>query len=257
MFSYQGSKRKELNYIRDYEPENFEIVVDVFGGGGNVFLDYVKRYPTKKVIYNDFDKCLTDIFYTVAIGNGKYLQDEVNAHISLEKHRDRVYKIKAGEDEKTPLNFLSLSQTGFRGIWNNATPRNDNVAYIKLCNYEELVNDPDVILNMDYKELMNKYKSCKEAFLYLDPPYAKTDLKTYKKGGDKEFLPFILKFMKDPETKCKVMLHVLHDDFVKDEKPAIVYVVDYNLKPGQGPAFYKPKKSHCIIINYPTDNKDG
>jgi hypothetical protein len=51
------------------------------------------------------------------------------------------------------------------------------------------------------------------------------------------------------------MLHVLHDDFVKDEKPAIVYVVDYNLKPGQGPAFYKPKKSHCIIINYPTDNK--
>lgn len=250
MFLYQGSKRKELHYIRDYEPENFEIVVDVFGGAGNVFLDYLKRYPTKKVIYNDFDKCLTDIFYEVSIGNAQYLEAEVNAHISIEKHRERVYKIKAGEDEKTPLNFLSLSKTGFRGIWNMSTPLHRKVPYINLCKYEELVNDPDVILNMDYKELMNKYKNCKDAFLYLDPPYYKTQCDTYKNGGDKQFLPFILKFMKDPETKCKIMLNVVYDDFVKDEKAALVYTVNYNFKPGQGPASYNPKKSHCIIINY-------
>ena len=104
-------------------------------------------------------------------------------------------------------------------------------------------------------ELMNKYKSCKDAFLYLDPPYFKRDCRSYKTGGDKEFLPFILKFMKDPETKCKVMLNVIYDDFVKDEEPVLIYPVDYNLKPSQGPAFYKPRKSHCIIINFLPNNK--
>ena len=41
--SYQGSKRKELERIKQHEPKKFRIFVDVFGGGANVTLYYLKR----------------------------------------------------------------------------------------------------------------------------------------------------------------------------------------------------------------------
>jgi site-specific DNA-adenine methylase len=266
MFTYQGSKRKELPFIRDHEPKEFKTMVDVFGGGGNVFLDYLQRYPEKTCIYNDFDDCLYEIFYTVAIGNAADLEERVVEMFNPDTVRaDRINLLKqinAGEVKNDAVNFLYLSRTSGRGFWNvpyMIMMRNGNpcLSPSNLSKYAEIVNDPDCIHNNDYKNEMNLYKHNSDAFLYLDPPYngKNTSCQTYKnmvKGEYHNFLIFIEQFMKDPETKCKVMLNIdfqgevyaRFKDLIK-----LVYPVRYNSN-SKVTVSSKSQQYHCIVCNY-------
>ena len=174
MFIYQGSKRKELHHIKDYEPEEFNTMVDVFGGGGNVFLDYIQKYPEKKCIYNDFDEALSEIFYTVAIGNSEDLDKRVLEMFNSETVRnDRIRLLKqidSGEVKKDAVIFLYLLRTAGRGLWNvphMVMMRNgiNVISPSSLSKYAEIVNDPDCIHNNDYKDEMNLYKNDPSSFL--------------------------------------------------------------------------------------------
>jgi len=62
--SYKGSKRQELKYIKLYEPKQFKKIVDVFGGGGSVFLYYMQEYKLSEQTahYNDINPTLVQLF---------------------------------------------------------------------------------------------------------------------------------------------------------------------------------------------------
>lgn len=265
MFVYQGSKRLELKQIRECEPKvAFRTFVDVFGGAGNVYLDYLKRFPNVICIYNDFDECLSNIFKEVASGNAKLLDQQIEEMFSSGIRRDElITKIENGDEKKDSKNFLFLLRTAARGFWNakqycklkNGIPA---LSPSSLQKYAPIVNNISTIHNRDYREEMNLYKNDETAFLYLDPPYngKGTRINTYKEmtvGKFHNFLIFIEEFIKDPETKCKVMLNI---DFQGDvyvrfrDLIKLVYPVKYSVCNQTKDDNKKVQQYHVIITNY-------
>jgi site-specific DNA-adenine methylase len=264
MFVYIGSKRLELNQIRECEPLEFKTFVDVVGGAGNVYLDYLKRFPHVICVYNDFDECLSGVFTEVSKGNAKKLDHDVEEMFKCVKRDELITKIENGDEKKTPLNFLFLTRTSARGMWNvkqfcklkKGIPA---LSPSSLQKYESIINNPFVIHNKDYRDMMNLYKNDETAFLYLDPPYngkgkSRTTNLIYKNGKVyHDFLIFIEEFMKDPETKCKVMLNI---DFRGDvyvrfkDLIKLVYPVRYSPTNSTKPENKKSQQYHVIITNY-------
>jgi len=266
MFVYVGSKRLELNQIRECEPLEFKTFVDVFGGAGNVYLDYLKRFPHVICLYNDFDEGISGVFTEVSKGNAKKLDHDVEEMFKSEgtSFRDElITKIENGDEKKTPTNFLFLLRTAARGMWNSkhfcklkkGVPA---LSPSSLQKYESIINNPFVIHNKDYRDMMNLYKHDETAFLYLDPPYngKGTTTSTYKmitQGVYHNFLIFIEEFMKDPETKCKVMLNI---DFQGDvyvrfkDLIKLVYPVRYSPSNSTKSENKKSQQYHVIISNY-------
>jgi site-specific DNA-adenine methylase len=261
MFAYQGSKKRELIYIVPLLP-TVDIYVDVFGGGGSVFLKFCELYPTKTCVYNDFSYGLYDIFKNVSDGKGQELENKFNAmltHTNPVELRVRrcevIQRVKAANWRCEALDLLYLLRTATLGLWTNET----------LCNIRGIPKKNPLtsfnilgrpVFNKDYRQILTEYKTNENAFLYLDPPYnsKNTSCETYKvMGGDyHNYLVFIEQVFKDPATRCKLMLNIdftgdvyqRFKDFIK-----ITYQIRYSMN-RKITDTSKPPLYHCIITNY-------
>ena len=263
MFPHQGSKRRELKFIAEYQPEEFNKVIDVFGGGGNIFLHYLKQGIYS--IYNDNDKALYNIVKT--IDNGHLACNDLIKEAELIKEiiiNNETIKRLQNDHKMTPnaamhlaliasskcgLMFSSISMRKINGI-NTIEKRKiaDINKYVDIL--AEYKHD---ITNDDFYDVLEKYKNNENAFLYLDPPYmSRTVNNNSYREKDEDYLTTINKFMRDPDTKCKVMLNI---DFtgtnyhIFNSMMKTYYNVRYNAS-NKNTDKMKNKRFHMMICNY-------
>lgn len=74
--SYQGSKKNEYKKVfKDIDFEKYEYVVDVFGGSGWLSLRAKQINPNLKIILNDLDSGLFEIYKYIKNDNHKKLNE--------------------------------------------------------------------------------------------------------------------------------------------------------------------------------------
>jgi DNA adenine methylase len=255
IISYQGSKRNELNIIQEYEPKQYDEFIDVFGGGANVSLFYLKK--NKKVVYNDINKDICDLLIILKdLDKTNNLINEYN-NICKNNNEDFFYKVYDKKIDITPsCRLVYLSCVCFRSMINNRMPKINNgiIAKPKNINYYTKYNTilKDVnILNQDYKEILNQYKDDENKFLYLDPPYVEKKINEYGVNFTINDLLHIKEFFK--VCKCKILLHI---DFTGwtyfnfKEYIKYVYPIRYGMSNKKKDVKDIYQKYHCIINNY-------
>lgn len=245
--SYQGNKRKELNRIEKYEPKEFNLMVDVFGGGGSVSLFYNNKY---KVHYNDINKGLTDLFTTIQDKNKteKLIEDIKNT----KQDEETYYKIFDGE--ANALRMLYISKFCFRGVINRRLPNIDkeknflkkDLSFTHLLSYHDKLKNFNVT-NKSYKDILSEYKDNENVFLYLDPPYQTRSANTYGVIFDINDIIYIRKFF--DECKCKIMLHIDYTGYTRETFNKF-YKIGYPVKYGSNSSYSVYTKYHLIATNY-------
>jgi DNA adenine methylase len=180
-FPYYGGRfyqLKEIMGILDKHKDQFDVVVDVFGGSGKVLINVPEEWRKVKV-YNDINKDLYTTF--------KVLQNERKYRLLERKLRNafpheeifkelRFSKPKSDVDKafKTIyLHTLSYAGTGtaFKRFYQKAT-----VHSLRLDH--RLSFKKWIVENTDFRVLLVRYNKPK-VLLYLDPPYLDGG-KTYK-----------------------------------------------------------------------------
>lgn len=94
MFTYQGNKTRELQHIVDNEPKAFKTFVDVFGGSGAVFQNYLRRDDVDQAIYNDIDPMVVGIVETIAKGEEEAAKLKQLAESILPKNKEEFQALK-------------------------------------------------------------------------------------------------------------------------------------------------------------------
>lgn len=222
---YQGSKRRELHIIEQFQPKKFDKLVDVFGGGGSVSLYYLQAYkPFKRgVWFNDISPDLFELFTTLksAEKTAKLLESYKNIPVTKEEHTKRVGLMKEAYKNNTSdlESFLFLTKTTMRGFIGSALFNTGRAisGLDKIPLYPDVVKDLNVT-QLDAKEILLQHKHDKNAFLYLDPPYLDkgTSNQSYRKCSV-DLVKFIVDFVNDPDTECKVMLHCDFSGYIYDK----------------------------------------
>jgi site-specific DNA-adenine methylase len=211
--SYQGGKFRELPKIYENEPETFERFVDVFGGAGVVSLNYSKREGVD-VHYNDTFGPLVSMF--------QILRDKDKAEAlevrlrSIETSHELHPRICAGElgemerlfyTSRCTLNCDPHHRGKFTPRFKSGTQETKPILprSVNLKAYADSVSKWQ-ITQKDFLEVLQDYKDDPAAFLYLDPPYISKTTTQYTSAFTVRHLNSILEFMRDSNTKCKVLL---------------------------------------------------
>ena len=253
IIAYQGSKKKELKIIKEYQPKQFNEIIDVFGGGANVSLGYLK--DGYKVQYNDILSSMCGLLTTLK-DNEKTdkLIKEYN-EVVKNNTKEKFYKIFDKEfiiSDEARLIYLSCNC--FRSLLARRMPMTSKEGDITKCKkieyykkFAELLK-PLKITNKDYKDILEQYKNDSNKFLYLDPPYVSKKTNEYCVEFTATDLIFIKKFM--DECKCKVMLHI---DFTGYTYHLFKQYIKhyYSVRYGMGSIIKNIySKYHIILCNY-------
>jgi len=188
VFRYPGGKTKIASKIVDaLIPIEHNKFVDVFAGGGSVFIEYANRNNNTDIIINDTDKYIFYFWYLMCnnrcdeiidaiISCGEPTIDKFNSMRKLEDSSEIIMAFKA----------LFFNRTTFSGIFSSGPIGGyKQLGKYKInCRYNankiiEKLKDISIslakknlsCLSIDFKDLISKYKDDSMALLYLDPPY--------------------------------------------------------------------------------------
>lgn len=188
-FNYTGQKYQILEQIYKHFPkqEMFDVFVDLFCGGGSVFIncDY------KKIIANDIIKPLINFYnemlqiqdFDIIKQNILKYKIDKNDKDMYNSYRDMFNN--TGADN--PYLFFCLIQSCTNNMmrFNKSFKFNQTFGYrsyndnteIKLLNYFNRIKSQQIkFTNNNYTILLDKLlNSDKKLFIYLDPPYLITE----------------------------------------------------------------------------------
>lgn len=198
---FQGQKRgwgdtfkKELK--EKYDPSEFDVIIDLFGGSGLLSRWCKDVFPDKKVIWNDYDNVLerynhlddTNYLYNqikdIYIKNGI---DNVNSQTKLpnEIKAQVIEMLKQEQKNGRYLDFITLSQFLLFSMnyVNNMKELEKETFYIKLRkseipNFDDFLDGIDRV-SMDWRDLLEMYGG-ERTLIIADPPYLSTNQKSYK-----------------------------------------------------------------------------
>lgn len=253
---WSGGKTKEIPLFEKWYPENFDVYIEPFVGGGAVFFDL---QPNKSVI-NDVHSELINFYTQLKLGNGEkifeYMKKYNNDEETYYYVRDNF--IPSNDIEKAFV-FFYLRKTCFRGMlrYNKNGKFNIPFGRYKTYNYDILL-DKDYeevfknteILNKSFEEIFKTYNN-KDNFVFLDPPYDSifTDY-GYCEYDKKKHLELFNCF-KNTENKCLMVIG--KTDFIADlYKDYIVdmYGKKYAFKIHSGRVGDEINTEHLVIKNY-------
>ena len=195
MISYIGGKSRMAKWISGYIPNDIETYVEVFGGAFWVYVngDVHTRPNLKKVIYNDFNRYMVNLFECCK--SPKEFHDFMLDIIS--QNEDLFYQYKKEEFEDNNVNDVTLGDMNFAmkyayivtQVFSGLNPEKSKFINLKgkykskfdsfrgrLVNpkFTEKLKLIDTCENMDYSEVIEKYDS-PTTYFYVDPPYWKTE----------------------------------------------------------------------------------
>ena len=195
MISYIGGKSRMAKWISGYIPNDIETYVEVFGGAFWVYVngDVHTRPNLKKVIYNDFNRYMVNLFECCK--SPKEFHDFMLDIIS--QNEDLFYQYKKEVFEDNNVHDVTLGDMNFAmkyayivtQVFSGLNPEKSKFINLKgkykskfdsfrgrLVNpkFTEKLKLIDTCENMDYSEVIEKYDS-PTTYFYVDPPYWKTE----------------------------------------------------------------------------------
>ena len=192
---WAGGKSQLLNEIRLKYPKRIEKYCEPFVGGGAVLFDVLEKYKPQKVLINDINAELINVYRVIKYNVLDLIKiltkwEKIYNNIG-EEERQQVYSLKrsrfnclikqCGEEEKIikAALFIFLNKTCFNGLYRVNSDGLYNVPKGKykkpvICDKDTLIivnrllNNVEII-NGDFEQCENFIDN--RTFVYLDPPY--------------------------------------------------------------------------------------
>lgn len=184
-FNYFGGKFTWLNYLYENFPENFNHLIDLFGGSFSVSLNYQgKVIKTANELNND----ITNFFQVLRDHESELILLLLLTPCSINEYNNS-WEISSNKIEQARRFYVRVRQSFF-GLgaqrknkgWHMAktqvnayggeTVSKWNNAIEKLHEVAEVIRNNFQITNFDFNECIDKIDFDK-AFFYCDPPYPK------------------------------------------------------------------------------------
>jgi DNA adenine methylase len=248
MLSYIGGKSKIGKWIVPYYPKDMETYLETFGGMYWCFYNMdLKEYPNlNKVVYNDFNPLNYNLFKCVQ--NPNELLRAINSidcqkqgvDVTPEVYREQFNRFQAeifnegfsvnpGDYEVAAKYVYILTQ-----VFSGSKPETSSFIDLKgkykskYLTFRDKLSKPDWVEhflkitdveNMDFEDVIKKYDS-ESTYIYLDPPYWKTE--NYYSNhdfdrNDHERLANALKNVKGKFSLSYYDFPLLSEWFPKDE----------------------------------------
>ena len=197
-FPYYGGRFYQIKNILEILEKNldqFDVVVDVFGGSGKVLLNIPDEWKKVKV-YNDVNKDLY-VTFKVLQDNKKRMQLERKLRFAF-PHETIFQELKLSSPKNDVdiafktiyLHTFSFSGAGtaFKRYYKKA-----NIPPLRTGDF--LLVKKWIVENIDFRSLMKRYNR-PDVLLYLDPPYLR--------GGDQ----YKYKFKMEDFVDLKALMDV-------------------------------------------------
>lgn len=266
--NYMGGKSDMMNFIKKKSPKNIKRVVDLFGGGFNVGINY----DVSEIIYNDCNykvKELIKMFQEIdAKELYKYIMNMIKKYKLEKGEKEPFLKIRELYNRPEPpirdpklLYLLVLygfqQQIRFNSSleYNNPVGQsgfNDKI-FEKMVSFSREIKEKNIIFMSEDFEKLEKYID-KDTFFYCDPPYLIT-LGSYNDGkrgfngwNEKDEIRLLnfLKKIHDKDGKFMLSNVLEHKD--KTNKILKKWIKENKFKLIQYEG--KSKRKEIIIVNY-------
>jgi len=256
LIKWSGGKADEIKMFDKYFPENFNIYIEPFIGGGAV---YFHLNPRKAVI-SDVHSELIDLYKCISEGKAKdiyeFMVNSPNDEATYYNIRDVMVMNNALDIAKR---FYYQRKTCFRGMLRYNKDKKFNIPFgkYKTINYSELLNkDYETLLNRTeiyndkFETIFEKFND-ETNFMFLDPPYDSefTDYGYCSFG--KEEHRILASLFKTTKIKCLMIIgktkfiEELYNDYIVEEYDKKYKFKLYNNRVGD-----EINTKHLIIKNY-------
>uniref|UniRef100_A0A6C0LKV1 site-specific DNA-methyltransferase (adenine-specific) n=1 Tax=viral metagenome TaxID=1070528 RepID=A0A6C0LKV1_9ZZZZ len=256
LVKWSGGKTDEIKIFSKYFPEDYDIYIEPFVGGGSV---YFYLNPDNAVI-SDVHSELIALYKCIGNGDGQAIYDFMgntpNDEATYYNVRD-VMEIHSELD--IAKRFYYQRKTCFRGMLRYNKDNKFNIPYgrYKTINYTELLNKEyetllhrTEIYNSKFEVIFEKYNDEKN-FMFLDPPYDSefTDYGYCK--FDKEEHIKLANLFKSTKIKCLMIIgktrfiEELYDGYIVEEYDKKYKFKLYNNRIGD-----EINTKHLVIKNY-------
>ncbi len=268
--NYIGGKADMIPFILEYSPKDCKKVVDLFGGGFNVGINF----NVEQVIYNDCNFKVKELLECFKNEPTEVIYKYINSMIckyNLNKGDKEAYlKIRnlynSTEEKKRDVKLLYLlvlygfqQQIRFNSSYDYNNPVgqagfNDKILE-KLISFCRRLKEQNVIFfSKDFEEL-NEYMDS-NTFVYCDPPYLLT-LGSYNDGkrgfngwemsDEERLLNFLEKLNKN---NVKFMLSNVLEFKEKENESLKKWIIDNGFKVIEYTGKTRMNRKEIIIINY-------
>ena len=177
-FPYYGGRFYQIKNILEILEKNldqFDVVVDVFGGSGKVLLNIPDEWKKVKV-YNDINK---DLYVTFKVLQDNWKRMQLERKLRNAFLHETIFQEMKRSDPRNDVDIafktIYLHTFSFSGA-GKAFKRFYKRANLPPLRSEDfLLVKKWIVENMDFRDLMRRYNK-PTVLLYMDPPYLR--------GGD-------------------------------------------------------------------------
>jgi DNA adenine methylase len=256
IIKWSGGKMDEIKMFEKYFPENYNIYIEPFIGGGSV---YFYLNPDKAVI-SDVHTELISLYKCIGKGDGPAIYNFME---NTPNDDDTYYKVRDVMEINSELDianrFYYQRKTCFRGMlrynkdkkFNIPFGRYKTINYTELLNkeYETLLNRTD-IYNDKFEAIFEKYND-ENNFMFLDPPYDSEFTDYGYCVFDKEEQRKLANLFKTTKIKCLMIIgktkfiEELYEGYIVEEYDKKYRFKLYNNRIGD-----EINNKHLIIKNY-------
>jgi len=233
LFMWAGGKTKMIKFYQEsgIMPDKVDTYIEPFFGGGAMFLHVMKTYNPSKVVINDINAELTNLYTAIKTDVGSFIAtlNVLQArYLPLDKTKRKEYFYELREEygsdyskwtsteESAHLYFLM--KTAFNGIWQTTKASNGRFATpAGLLNQTDKVYEEDIvrqwhtllqnatITNVDWRTVMQNNPEIPNTFYFLDPPY-RGSFTSYSQTFNDTDQTDLVTFAKSVSNKSKVLL---------------------------------------------------
>jgi DNA adenine methylase len=230
LFSYVGSKRKDIKFYEKHipDPQKIKVSIEPFGGGGYTSLYLFSKNDKIKSIVNDTDEVLINFFNQLKT-NFDIIVDAVNKLIeqfpSKEQYKDLVKEYKENKGDNLRRAILYLFMSKFHGLRLFLYPvpsrKIGTIDKTKYTIFKNWLKNTEFNLK-DYSETFNDIHKLNNngVFVFLDPPYLTSFnayYSCYKESKDKD---------KNLLDNTKMYIDIV--DFLKSSNKHTIFIINKN-----------------------------
>lgn len=191
IFRWAGSKRKSLSSLAGFWSDKFGRYIEPFVGSACLFL----KLKPKSAVLADLNSGLIDTYEAIRDNPGGVAE----ALYAIPRDSDTYYKVRrtykgCSNAIDRAAKFVYLNRNCFNGIFRTNLSGDFNVPfgadqgqYPRLCDFEttsELLKKA-MLLRGDFGVTLRHLR--KGDFVYLDPPFAATGVRTFVEYGKRSF----------------------------------------------------------------------